>query len=488
MKKGIIFILAILLLVNVVSAIEGIQVEEVTSETIIEPGQAAEFSFTVTNVGSKTQQLNLQAEPYIGLPSSTFEYMFIEPNYLALEGHESVKLNITAQLKEGMKVGKRYKTYFTIQSLDDKGIDQTYNLQLFLKEPTDPVTMYISDMSEVVAPGSNLVITLSLNNNVEEDLSNIDLHLTSDLFEEEKTVQVFQGQERDVEFIIPVTPSTPPKDYSFSVRLYMDDELITTDSGSFTIGSNSDIEEDVSVESKFLFEKTTVSKTNKGNLIVSESHTQDVSLITGWFAGYNINPSQKVAGEANWYFNLAPEENYTITVTIDYRPLVISLIVLLMLVLVLYYLFTKRVTVTKEVFKLKYSTDGLSEFKVQLHIKNNTNKKIKDVSVIDRLPKVIQPSTQFGTLQPHRVQRGDKGIRIMWKMKELLNGEERIITYNVTTGMKVIGDLNLPRAVAKYKNESKKTIRLSSNKPKIYSGAVQRLKKKVHHKPKHKKK
>jgi hypothetical protein len=196
-----------------------------------------------------------------------------------------------------------------------------------------------------------------------------------------------------------------------------------------------------------------------------------------------VEPSSEDNGIRSWFFSVEPGEDYVVTITIDYRPALVAILVLLLLGLIAYYVFTKRVSMKKEVFKLKYSTEGLSDFKVLLHVKNNSTKPIKDVTVVDRLPRVIQPSMEFGTLQPTGVQRGSKGVRMMWKISELVSGEERIISYEVKPRMNIIGKFTLPTALGKFKTKSKRTVRIRSNRAHVFSGvseAPKQKKKKVH--------
>jgi hypothetical protein len=91
---------------------------------------------------------------------------------------------------------------------------------------------------------------------------------------------------------------------------------------------------------------------------------------------------------------------------------------------------------------------------------------------VDVLPKLIQPKTNFGTLHPNGIERGEKGIRIMWKIPELVGGEERIISYEVEPQFKIIGDISLPNATMKYKTASGRAVHTRSNRVNVISGIV----------------
>ena len=242
MRKGLFLIFVVLLLSSVVSAKDLVSLEEVNSTSIIEPKEVATFVFTLSNNDAKRLQLQLGGDKYAGTPSSEFEYVFVDPNYVALDGHDSVEVTVLAKPKIDLKTGRRYKTSFFIKSLDDSGIDLVQNLEVLLKEPTSPITMELSDVPELVAPGSNLVLDVGLINNVPEDLSNIDIYVTSDLFEEKSTVQLFKDQERNVEFVIPVSEQAAPMDYTLNVRMYYNDDLQATEKATFTVELSTDVE------------------------------------------------------------------------------------------------------------------------------------------------------------------------------------------------------------------------------------------------------
>ena len=471
MRRGLLLLIVFILAMGVASAAyTGISIKELSSSTIIEPEEVGTYTLEITNIGSKNLQLQLSADPYAGLPSSDFEYLFIDPNYIVLEGHETAEINVTLKLYESVLRQKRYKTYFRIESLNSDDVDETYDLQLFAMPVTDPIALYVADEPGEVAAGSDMLLALGLKNNLDEDLNNVEIYVTSDLFEEQETIQLFEDQERTVEFTIAIPSTAAPEDYTFSARVYYDDELQSTVSGEFTVGVNLDVSQTVELEDNFLNFEILVTKINNGNTIVTESYVYDLGLIQSWFTDSSIEPSYTDEEGTHWTFNVEPGESYQLYINVDYRPAIIGLVVILLAVLMGYYLFTRRVVIKKEISKKKFSVEGLSDFQVQLHIKNRTSKPIKDITIIDMLPKIIKPTTQFGTLQPSGVQRGPKGLRMMWKISELVGGEERIISYNVKPNMSVIGRLNLPQALVKYKSNSKKIRKIKSNRSYAYSG------------------
>jgi len=474
MKRGtLLFVLILLLTIGIVSADEGISFTEINSSTILYPGDLGQYTLLLKNDGAHELKLQIQAEPYVGLPSSDFDYVFVEPSYVELQGHEETEVVVSLKLKENVVRQKRYKTYVTAEALNLEGISTTYDLQVFAMPPQSAISATLSESAERVGPGGDLSIDVHLKNNLAQNLNNVDVYVSSDIFEDQQTIELFKGQEKDLEYVFTIPRSAAPQEYSFNVRLYYQDELSGSVTGSFIVDENLNVSEYTEVASGFLYETRTTTISNNGNSVINDFYDQDPGIFESWFTSYSVEPSyDNDLGQPTWTFTLTPEEEFVLVSDEDYRPLLVGIIVILLLGFIVYYIFTKRVAIRKETFKLKYSTDGVSEFKVLLHLKNNTNKPIKDITIIDVLPKLIQPRTNFGTLHPSGIERGDKGIRIMWKIPELVSGEERIISYEVDAQFKIIGDISLPKATVKYKNKNNRAIHISSNSAKVVSGIM----------------
>lgn len=454
-----------------------IKFSEIDSTTIVGPGEIAEYNLKLENLDSDELNLQLKADPFVGLPSSYIEYVMINPNIITLKGHESAEINVKIKIKEDALTQKRYKTYIIASALN-KELEEKYDLQAFVKEPDQKLSMYIKEYPESIEAGNDFIVTLRLENNVRESLSNINIYVSSELFEEHSTVQLFEGQERDVVYSLPVDSTTNQGEYTLNARAFYGEELQSSEEVKFSIGLNEEIETNVQEVNGFLYKQITVTKTNKGNYNAGASYDLKLGVIEDLFAKYSIRPTLEDENEMRWSFNLEPGESYVIEIKIDYRPITIAVVAIITFALLVWYWMSKSVIAKKEVFKLKQTTDGLSDFKILLHIKNNTNHKIKNLVIVEVLPKIINPLPKFGTLQPNNTERGEKGVRMTWRIPELIRGEERIISYDVEARMKVIGQFSLPQTMVKYDNPQGRTITLKSNRLSVSSGFLSELKKK----------
>jgi hypothetical protein len=469
MKKGLLFILMVLLCLGIASA-SSISIYEIDSTTIVEPGEVAEYNLEVSNLGAQELNLQIKGDPFVGLPSSYIEYVMVDLDGVTLEGHESVDVNVRIKVKEDAITQKRYKTYVTVEALNVEGVEEKYNLEVFCKEPDKEISMYIKDYPETIKPGTDYTITVALENNLQESLSNVNVYASSSLFEEYDTIQLFAGQERDIEFSFPIDSTSEPGNYELSVRVFYGEELQGSEEVDFAVDLNSDVSESVEDISKFLHRDIIVTKTNNGNYVVGENYNIDLGTIEGWFAKYSIRPTYKDSTGSYWNFNLEPGEEYSIQIRVDYRPLVVAIIVIIVFILLMWYWMSKGVIIKKEVFKLKQTSEGISDFKILMHIKNNTNKTVKNIMIIEMLPRVINPLPRFGTLKPNNVQRGEKGVRMIWRIPELVKGEERIVSYDVEAKMKIIGQFMLPQSMVKYRTHRGRVMASKSNRLSVASG------------------
>ncbi|MFH1972860.1 MAG: hypothetical protein ABIJ18_05275 [archaeon] len=477
MKKILLISLILILSIFCVSGSELAFVEE-SSTTIVEPGEIGEYNLELTNLGSQELQVQIKADPFAGLPSTYIEYVMVDPDVVVIKGHESVDVNVKIKVKDSAITQKRYRTYITATALNVEGIEEKYNLQVFAKEPDKKISMYLKEYPEVIEPGNDFRVVLSLDNNIPESLSNVNIYVSSELFDEHEVIQLFESQEREVEYSFPIDSSAEPGSYDLSVRVFYEEEMQGVEEVEFTIGLLSDVSETVEDVDKFLLREIKVTKINNGNYVVGDGYDLELGKIERYFARYSLRPTYKDDYGSHWSINLEPGEEKTISIRIDYRPVAISLLVVIVFVLLMWYWMSKGVILKKEVFKLRQTSEGISDFKILLHVKNNTNKTVKNLLLIEMLPRVINPLPRFGTLRPNNVQKGEKGVRMIWRIPELLKGEERIISYDVEAKMKIIGQFMLPQAIVKYKTHRGRVMASKSNRLSVVSGFLTEGKKK----------
>ena len=109
-------------------------------------------------------------------------------------------------------------------------------------------------------------------------------------------------------------------------------------------------------------------------------------------------------------------------------------------------------------FKIKRTTEGLSELKILIHLRNGKATTLENVRILDVLPNSLEPTNEFGTLHPSKVQQGTRGRRLIWEIGTLAPHEERIISYKVKSKVRLIGETNLPPSMIQYMNNKGKIV------------------------------
>ncbi|MBU0472429.1 MAG: hypothetical protein KKF65_07405, partial [Nanoarchaeota archaeon] len=104
------------------------------------------------------------------------------------------------------------------------------------------------------------------------------------------------------------------------------------------------------------------------------------------------------------------------------------------------------------------SEDGVENLKIRLFIKNRSRKTIEKVSVFDRVPGIAELVKQktLGTIHPEKITKQEKkGTLIKWNLEQLEPYEERIVTYEVKSKLKIIGNISLPSSRTNFIDKNK---------------------------------
>ena len=116
---------------------------------------------------------------------------------------------------------------------------------------------------------------------------------------------------------------------------------------------------------------------------------------------------------------------------------------------------------------IKKEQDGSSTVKISITLKNKGFKKIHNVKVMDRVPKIAETPHEFGTAHP-KVAETPQGVQLIWEITTLSSNEEKIFTYKARSKLQIIGKSTIPSAVAKYV-KGNRTLTVSSNPEQLFS-------------------
>jgi hypothetical protein len=201
--------------------------------------------------------------------------------------------------------------------------------------------------------------------------------------------------------------------------------------------------------------------TNEGNQVGDDVVYDSVPSVDSVFF-YGDKPSTKDGERYGWDIkNLEPGETKVITYYIDYSPLIVFI---LAIVIALWFFFYKyrTVRIRKYILHKKFIEEG-EEFTVGIEIHNGLQK-FEEIAVKDFVPPIFKIRDTEG-LTPHK-KSTSVGTELTWKLREVKRKETRIFTYKVVPIFGVNGTIKLPQASVEFKY-AKRNVRNMSNVPEI---------------------
>ncbi len=184
-----------------------------------------------------------------------------------------------------------------------------------------------------------------------------------------------------------------------------------------------------------------------GNVVVDD----DMPLISSLFYSGD-KPSETQVGKYKWVITgLAPGEEAVISYNVNFLPLLI-IVVAIFGILYIWSTTVKTIKIRKYVLQKKKIRKG-TEFTVAVEVKNSM-KTEKDVVIRDLVPSVfeIKDTQKLASSKKKR----SYGTELVWKVKNLKPGEERLFTYKIVPIFGVNDKLKLPPASLEYKGRHKK--------------------------------
>lgn len=480
MRKKLHIILAIALLFAISAPIASASISDLeithTGVEKVAPGAEAKFKLTLYNGGSERLTLDINKDPFTTLPDSWFDYILIEPNRIELNAKERKNVLVTMKFKRTVQTDSSYSTFVRVMPIGKPEETVKHDFIVRIVPPEDILSIDI-DAPSLAKPGRDYEFSLNMVNNLNMLLSEVEVFVSSELFEEKKSFKVLPLQERTESFTVKIPDAAKPGKQTLNVRIYYDQQLAGKESFDFHVSTTSEVGFKTESGESFLKRWVKATKTNVGNAPAEEKYDVQLSAFQRMFSSYEPEPTYTDSFGAHWEFVLEPNTEHAITATINYRPLFWILVVLVSFGVFAYCMLTMGVFVRKEILEMKTNKEGVTELRLMLHVKNNTSRELKHASLIEVLPHHIHPKTHFDTLKPDKVQKGAAGIRLMWDIPEIAKREERLLTYNIETKVGVLGKVTLPPAMLRYKTKSGKVTSTRSNRLEFFSGPQEPKKK-----------
>ena len=464
-KKAIFFFLFTILMLSlftrtVLSANTVITVTPV--KDTVAPMQNAIFTVTIQNNEDRDLTFNFKyLDIYWELKTNP------DPVIVPRGTTKSIELTLVPQKEEKPSVAN------VIIESTDKTVRSEQLLRLTLLKYNELLDQSQDNLQipDPVDPRKQTLIRLKLVNLRDVALTDINLKLHSQFFDETRILSLAPYETKTEDFQVDFEEFVKYGNYPVDIQVTQNQKSLLAFTKDMRIGNYPKLGETISPESGFLYTKTEVQKTNEGNSNSIEKYQKTLSWWQKLFTKADPSPTT-ITKESQgyvytWQFELSPKESYKITIVTSYRGFFWTVVILLIIAFVIYYLTKRDIQIKKRIVSIKKEQDGTSSVKVMLTIKNKSMSTIRNIKVLDRVPPTIELPSEFGTMHP-KINKGQRGSELIWEIIALSRGEERIFTYKVRSKFKVIGSQILPFAVAKY-TKGARSLMVTSNQSKLLS-------------------
>lgn len=469
MKKIFLYLVIFVTMFLAVNAYNSFTYEVVKSDNIIRTNETANYVLKITNTHDEDSQFNLKFpnSDWITRTVPLTDYIF------TLNPGKSKLVNITFNSKLDMRTGP-YKVPIFIQNLKtSESTIVNVPLQLLKSEAVQyvPVIRLDVEMDYEIDPRNEIDILVRLENLNFRQIQEVNLELSSILFNENRTINLEPKDDKTEVFRFNIDDKQIPLNDFVKVKISTEAEKIYSwdKRVPYQIISYNKLIKDPKKDSSFLKKISYLNLKNDANIQYTYIITEKLSWLNNIFTSMNPSPSYIMNSEEGrfvvWEIQLDSDEELQIQITSNYR-LIAVIIFIILLSIILYYVLRPPIVIKKEVAHVGTSEGGISEIKVILFIKNRTKQIVEDIIIIEKVPHIANVGKEFqvGTIRPSKViQNPKKGTLVKWELQNLESHEERIITYKIKSKLSILGGMTLPATLVKYSKKGR-TSKTKSNR------------------------
>ncbi|MFH1522166.1 MAG: hypothetical protein ABIF18_04375 [archaeon] len=435
MKKIFLFLMAGLLCLNLISALE-ISAEYSTDVVVRYVENSIDLTLEITNASQGTYNLYTLADVSIR-PSETF---------VVTESPVEKKFTITPT--DNLDVEGRYAFTYTLNHRGVEKVNEKFVINLMNLEDVLEIS------SDSIVPTSGQV-SFYVQNKESVSLKNLSAKFSSILFEVEKTFDL--GPNEKLEIFVDADKGKLEKT---KAGVYVIESVFQTEKGGRRIDGNLYLGEKKGItstedKSGFLIQTEIITKVNVGNVIESVQIKLNRNILSRLFTSFSIEPAiverKGLVIEYTWIKEkLNPTEAYIVKAKTNY-VLPFLIIVVAVLALFGFKRFSEtKLEVKKSVSHVKTKND---EFALRVTLSLKARKGVENVTLIDKVPAIVKIYRKFGMVKPDKIDAESR--RIHWRVGDLNAGEERIFTYIVYSKVGVVGKFSLPEALAVFEKDEK---------------------------------
>lgn len=429
--------------------------------------ERAEFTLEIINDENEEKHFRItQIDPHWVIQSEPFSH-WTSGITVPAKSSSFTKLLVKPS---GINTG-RYKILLEIKPRDEKVMIKK-EMIISIPDPSSriyqPAIRTEVEINEQQDPREPLKISIHLQNQNPLEIKSLRVIIKSDsedgvvLINEETITSLkpfgTSGDKKTLSITKNLDPRMSLKEDMIRVTLFYDGEILepTIPPNKISITGYTEIIPSETIDKGLLKKSTTRTYTNDGNI----EKTETIKIKTNWLAKIFTKTSPKIQAVKDetgtyWVYSitLKPDETTSTTITTSYRCPVACIIIIILIILG-YFVFRSPLLIYKEVKTVHKRSDGTSEAKIQLHIKNRSAMTLEDIRIMDKVPPLAELEKVFhiGSLEPSKIKEKEKGGTLMkWDIDEIERFEERLIVYKIKTKFAVLGGFNLPPALVKFK-------------------------------------
>ncbi|HIH23991.1 TPA: hypothetical protein HA251_03075 [Candidatus Woesearchaeota archaeon] len=319
-----------------------------------------------------------------------------------------------------------------------------------------------------VDPRAPIPLRMQLRNRNPLNISDLEIRVSSPHFNAKANISLPPLSERTKDLpSATIDPLTPPGEAEILIELVYQGAVVNQMTKNYRIKEYTQIKQLIGTREFFFKTEKTVTVNNDGNVDNKAVVTVPTSLLKNLFVGSSLPYEIAVIdGQRSivWEIPLKPSETKAFTYTENYRILVL-LALLAIMAGIAYFVLRSPVTTTKEAVAIAHG-DGVSDIKVRLFVRNRSAKIIQSIQLTDKVPSLadVHKTDTPGNTAPSKVAQNERhGTLLRWDFDVLEPYEERVVTYQMKSKLKIIGKMKLPNARVKFTSKGRERAIYSNN-------------------------
>ncbi len=460
-KKYVLLVLAVLIAVStftVVKAETPIAITYQIVQDITTSEGTAEYSMTLANNDNYQHTVLLSGSP-------SYWLFTFEKDKVILRPYEEKTISLTVRPPKDIRIGSHL---LKINAKEKSGAPLgAATIKVNIDSMITPLHVTL-DLQKEITPAERVPFSMIVENRDIRTLGDIKVTFSSSLFDmpyEFKVDSLRPLETKTVQGDVIAKAQSPAGVYKIYMKGIAGTRPVSSSNFQVTVLKKPLLDVQKQTESSFLTSTHVATIKNLGNAEFKGSvYSAEFVGLERFFISADPSPATisktvvegKNADKYDWDATLAEGASTTITYSVSYIwPFAAAIVLVFLIVLFFHRASRQGLEVDKSIVQSRESKDGPKALRIQLTIKNHSNKNYKNVVLEDVIPTPMRLVEEFNTAEPAVVKQSIGLTKIVWKFDGISAKEELIVMYGLRAGLKVIGKITLPPAKITYLNKDR---------------------------------